>query len=339
MSTSNSSSQIGYVQLETPAYGTIPNSTGTATLANADAFRLISLETSAETGLLDRPSKTASLSRTVGILGKKGGTWRTTVELAGSGAAGTAPDIDPFLQAFFGAAPTISSGVSVSYALADASPSLAIWNFRDPSTMEQLVALGAIVSQASIDITQERSTMELSGPCRYVTPSEGFAGLDSTAKGGLTAFPARPSSPTYAGTMALGLYGSSTLDGSAYTTLRSLRINIDTARSLIDNVLFNGAYAGSPQQGIRNVTVDFELTDEDTVANESLKAKARAKTSMDLVFVVGATAGNIWTITLNDVQLTSPGYDDSQPSWGARFTGVAHASSASATDELTLVLT
>ncbi len=42
MSTASSQSQIGYVQLES-AYGTVPNGTGTATVANGDAFRLIKL--------------------------------------------------------------------------------------------------------------------------------------------------------------------------------------------------------------------------------------------------------------------------------------------------------
>jgi hypothetical protein len=338
MSTANSSSQIGYVQVET-TYGEIPNSTGTATVANADAFRIINLVTKGDTGDIQRPSKTTTLSRTVGMLGKKGGSWSTRVELAGSGTAGTAPDIDPFLRAAMGKAGTVSAGVSVSYALEDASPSLSIWNFRDPSTMEQLVAMGSVVQSMRINVSQESSEIEFSGACRYVTPSEGFAGLDSTAKGGLSAFPARPASPTYAGIMALGLYGSATLDGSSYTTLRSLSISADFARTLIDNVLFNGAYAGQPQQGIRNITVDFELTDEDTVANESLKAKARAKTAMDLVFVIGSTAGNICTVTLNDVQLTTPDYDDGQRSWGAKFSGMAHAASETAKDELTIVFT
>jgi hypothetical protein len=338
MSTANSSSQIGYVQVET-TYGEIPNSTGTATVANADAFRLINLVTKGDTNQVARPSKTTTLSRTAGILSKKAGNWSTRVELAGSGAAGTAPDIDPFIRAAMGKAGTVVASTSVTYALEDASPSLSVWNFRDPATMEQLVALGAIVASLRVNVTQDSSEIEFSGPCRYVTPSEGFSGLDATAKGGLSAFPARPSSPTYAGVMALGLYGSATLDGSAYTTLRSLSISADFARSLIDNVLFNGAYAGQPQQGIRNVTVDFELTDEDTVAIESLKAKARAKTAMDLVFVIGSTAGNICTITLNDVQLTSPDYDDAQPSWGAKFSGIAHASSETAKDELVIAFT
>lgn len=338
MATAQSQSQIGFVQVES-TYGTIPNAAGTASVANGDAFRLISLATRGDTGLLDRPSKTTVLGRTVGVLGKKSGSWSATVEMAGSGAAGTAPDIDAFLQAAFGKAGSVSAGVSVTYAIEDASPSLAIYNFRDPATMEQLVALGAIVQQTRINIGQEQSTLEFSGPCRFVSPSEGFSGLDTTAKGGLSAFPARPASPTYAGVMALGLYGSATLDGNAYTVLRSLSITCDWGRSLIDNVLFNGAYAGEPQQLIRNIGVEFELTDEDTAANESLKAKARAKTAMDLVFVVGATAGNKWTITLNDVQLTNPDYDDSQPSWGARFSGTAHATNETSKDEITIVCT
>lgn len=338
MSTANSSSQIAFVQVES-TYGTIPNSTGTATLAAGDAFRVISLQTNGDTGTIQRPSKTTNLSRTVGVLGKKAGSWSTRVELAGSGTAGTAPDIDAFLRAAMGKAGTVVSSTSVTYSLDDASPSLSIWNFRDPATMEQHVALGAVVQSMRINVQQESSEIEFSGACRYVTPSEGFAGLDSTAKGGLSAFPTRPASPTYTGIMALGMYGSATLDGSAYTTLRSLSISADFGRSLTDNVLFNGAYAGEPQQAPRSITVEFELTDEDTTAIEGLKAKALAKTAMDLVFVIGSTAGNICTVTVGDVQLTSPQYDDGQQSWGVRFAGTAHASSETAKDELVVAFT
>ncbi|MEN6533792.1 MAG: phage tail tube protein [Bryobacteraceae bacterium] len=338
MATGASQSQIGFVQIEA-VYGTIPNSSGTATVANSDAFRIISLKTKGDTGEIQRPSKTTNLSRTVGVLGKKNGSWSATVELAGSGAAGTVPDIDAFLHAALGKAGTVVTGVSVTYAPEDASPSLAIYNFRDPATLEQLVALGCVVEQMKLNIGQEQSTIEFSGSCRFVSPSEGFSSLDATAKGGLTAFPTRPSAPTYAGTMALGMYGSATLDGSAYTTVRSLAITVDFARSLSDDVLFNGAYPGSPQQSIRSATVEFELTDDDSAAGESMKAKCRAKTPMDLVFVIGATAGNIWTITLNDVQVTSPDYEDGQSSWGVKYIGTAHATDESSKDEITIVCT
>ncbi len=338
MAISNSQSQIGFSQIET-TYGTIPNTTGTATVANANAFRLISLVTKGDTGRVDRPSKTANLSRTPGILGKKNGSWSTSVELAGSGAAGTAPDIAPFLHGAFGAAGTVVAATSVTYNLADASPSLSIWNFRDPAAMEQLVALGSIVGSMRFDISQDRSVIEFSGMSRYVSPSDGFASLDAPAKGGLSAFPVRPSAPVYAGIMSLGLYGSATLNSAVYTTLRSLSINAEFGRSLIDNVLFNAAYPGLPQQVVRNVTVDFELTDEDVAALIALKLKARMKEVMNLVFVVGATAGNICTITLKNVQLTVADYDESQPSWGAKFSGVAHATNATSIDELVVAFT
>lgn len=338
MATASSQSQIGYVQLES-AYGTVPHSTGTATVANGDAFRLIKLVTKADTGLISRQAKTTTLSQTAGVLGKKSGNWSALVELAGSGAAGTAPDIDAFLQAAFGKAGTVSAGVSVSYGIEDASPSLAIYNFRDPSTIEQLLALGAVVNSMRLSITQESSTIEFSGPCRYVIDHDGFAGLDATAKGGLTSFPARPSAPTYAGVPALGLFGSATLDSAAYTTLRSLNINVEFARSLPSDILFNGAYPGPPQQVTRRVTVDWSMTDEDTAALKAMKVKARAKTGFPLSFVIGATAGNIWTVGLASCQATSPDYDDSQPSWVTSFSAVANASSATAKDEMTLVCT
>jgi len=345
MSTAQSRVQFGYAQIES-AFGVINNSTGAATVANGDAFRLNSLQTDGDIATVQRTAKTGTLSITPGIPGRAGGSWSASVEVAGSGAAGTAPDIDQFLQALMGKAATVVSSTSVTYALDDLSPSLSIWNYRDPSTMVQQVAFGAVVNSCSLSVSDSASALSFSGDCKYVLDSIEYLALaDGDArKGGLTtagqaAFPVRPSSPTFAGTMALGLYGGATINGVSYSTVRSMSLQMNMARSLQKNLLFNGALPGSPQQGVREVSVSFELTDTDVAALATLKGLARAKTAVDMSFSIGATAGNILTVNLNDVILASPRYSDSQDSWGVQFSGRASASSATAKDEVTLVWT
>jgi hypothetical protein len=338
MSTAASQSQFGFVQKES-SYATIPHSSGTATLANADAFRFSKLELTGGYPLLDRPDKTGGYGQTIGIGGRKTASWSAAMTLAPSGAAGTKPDIDEFLEALFGAAGTVSAGVSVTYAFGTADPSLAIWNFRDPATMSQMVALGAVVDSMKLSLGDGYAGISFDGSARWVLDSDNFSGTDATGKGGLTAFPTRPASPSYNGAGVTTFLGTCTLNGQTYATLRSANISVGAARSLPADVLFNGAYSGTPVHGRREITVDFQLTDDDTAALIALKQAAMAKTGVTLSFAIGTTAGNICTVTLSRVVLNAPSFDDGSVNWGVSFSGKAHASVPTASDEMTLVFT
>ena len=159
----NSQSQIVFVQKES-TFGIIPNSSGTATVANSNACRIISAALDSDTALIPRPDKTSSLTELVGTRGRsQSGSNSVSMSLAGSGAAGTAPDMGPFLEASFGKAGTVVASTSVTYALEDNSvataPSLAIYNYRDPSTMEQQCAFGSIVKSTKFDFGSDVATV------------------------------------------------------------------------------------------------------------------------------------------------------------------------------------
>jgi hypothetical protein len=337
MAQSASRNQQCFVQVES-TYGTIPNSAGVASVANSNACRIISLTTNPRAGHIDRPDKTGTLSATVGVGGRKSAEWSARMSVAGSGTAGTVPNMDPFLQSAFGKAGTVASSTSVTYSLEDAAPSLSIYNFRSPSTVTQQCAFGAVVNSVRVPLNQDVAEIEFSGPARWVVDSTSFATHDTAGKGGLTAFPSAPSSPVYAGNMAVGFVGTVTLDGTTYSTIRSGNINIALSRELPMDV-FNSYYAGQPTLGVREVTVDFNLYDADDAALTALKGKAISKTSVTLSFQIGATAGNIWTWTLNNVLLDVPSYDDGSANWSLNWTGRAYASSATAKDEVALVIT
>jgi len=59
----------------------------------------------------------------------------------------------------------------------------------------------------------------------------------------------------------------------------------------------------------------------------------------DITLAMGVTAGNIWTTTLKNVQFSGIEYDESSQTRAIRFSGMANASSVTARDEITLVIT
>jgi hypothetical protein len=335
MATANSRNQLGFVQAEV-TWGTAPNTTGTSTVANGDAFLFESLLTNLAQEVIDRPDKTGILSAVQGINGKKASTWSMRCALALAGSAGVVPDIDAILAAAMGQAGVIVGATSVTYSLADASPSFVCYNYYDPAAIIQELILAAIVQRMTIEWGGNVPMIEFSG--QGITNDSGrFSTSDATEKGGLTSFPARPAAPVTVGTPTQGYKGIITLDGVSYTTFRSGSITADFARELPGNV-YNSDHPSSPAQGVRDVRFTFELDEEDTAGFKALLLKAQNKTVWDATIQIGTVAGSILSIALKRLQFDAPPRNDGQIKLGRSFSGKAHGT-ATLKDEIALVLT
>ena len=71
-----------------PTFGTIPNSSGTASVGNANACRFIRMELNNDVAKLARPDKTGTRSQDALIGGRKVGHWSIEMSLAGNGTPG-----------------------------------------------------------------------------------------------------------------------------------------------------------------------------------------------------------------------------------------------------------
>jgi len=333
---SYSASQYGFVLPEV-TFGTVPNSSGTASVANSNAFRLTKLDPGYTRPLIVRGDKTGQASAPIGQYGRYGGQWSMACDLAGSGTAGTPPDIDAFLKATFGQS-SASAGVSVTYSFTGLvqPPSLAIFDYRDPATVEQWILAGAIVQNMKIPLNADRATVEFSGEASKPISSVLFSSLTATGKAGLTAFPARPSAPVFNGTNALGFLGGITIDGTVYQSFTSGSIDVNLNRECQKDI--PGFYWGLPMQGVRSITWNITLYDDDSTSLTTLKGKLGV-TPVAISIPIGTTAGNIWTFSSPSVLLSPPKYSDGKRAWELQLTGTAYPSVPTANDELQLVLT
>lgn len=120
---SNSLSRLerAYMQIQ-PVFGTIPNTSGTATVGNSNACRFMHMELQNETALLVRGDKTGTRSMEGMTGGRKVGRWNFSLDLAANGTPGTAPDCDPLLQAIFGQTAAVGSGTASISSSTNASP-------------------------------------------------------------------------------------------------------------------------------------------------------------------------------------------------------------------------
>lgn len=313
---------------------------GTAvTVLAANACRVIDCKMRANIPDIERPDKQPDLSPAEVVKGRYGpNPWSVRMSLAANGAAGTKPDCDPFLECAFGTAATVVAATSVTYNLNADTPSLTLYSYRDPSGMDQQIAISAIVQRMRIEFGGDVPTLTFSGDAFNIVSSADYSGHDATGKGGLGSVAARPANPVTNGVMTVGFMGSVSLDGNSYTTLRDGYIDIDFSREL-PRRNYNSRYAAAAERDVRVVTGRINLDDDDSANLNAVKLKARQKTKVPLVIGIGEVAGNIWTVTMPKILPAIPEYDDGQRRWGVGFDFRAYPTAAAALDEIALAIT
>jgi len=330
--------QRSYPQIQT-AFDAIPNSAGAATVAGSDCCLIESLTTDADQAEIARTDKTGTLDAYPTQGGRRTARGQAVLSMAGNGAAGVAPDCKNYLQAAFGKAPTISAGTSVLYTLDDLLYYLAIWNFNQPNTAEQMCAFNSLINKMVVEFGGDEPKLTFGFESGWVlTPAQiGDSNTDPLAKGGLTAFPNEPASPVVNGTFPPGFQVTATLDGTAYTTLLTGRITLDIGRELRKDT--NSAFPRQGVPGPRKVTVDFSLTDDDSAALTGLKVKAYDRTPVNVEFAIGTVAGNTWDWLVKNVILAKPKYGDEGIRRKVDFSGsMAYPTSVGAKDHLQLTI-
>jgi hypothetical protein len=332
-------SQFCFVTTES-VYGTVNNSSGTATVVNGDAVRLSGLQTDPTQPLVSRDVKTGYLTPLVQIPGRPVCSWSMNTELCGNGTAGTKPDIDDFLAAAFGKASVAVSSTSVTYSLADnlaatPAPSLSIFNFRDPATTIQQIAAGAVVKTMSLSFNDNGpQKVSFSGPCKYVIENHRFSAEPTANKCGLTAFPARPTTPVFNGSPVLGWNVTGSIGGNTFATLRSASLSVDFNRELQMDV-FNAGLAIGVMQGTRSWPIELSLYADDS-ANFIALIAALTGTAQNVIIAVGNVAGNIHTFTLNNILFDRETLDSSARNWSVKIKGSASGVNC---DEASYVIT
>lgn len=341
MSILNPDQQRLFVQSTNPWAAAVPNSTGSATVATADGVQFIDCNLSADSNKIKSRVRSGNLGQLAPRRGRRTASFSLEVPLQGSGTAGTVPDMDAILIGLFGAAGTVSAGVSVTYAIAAVNVGLTLWKFKDPagSNAPNQVGVGALINEFEISGGEEaESSLVVRGPLVDVIEKPNFSSLTTAEKFGLTSFPSEPAATTFLGTPALAFTGSVTINGVSTFQLRSFRITGNMGRNLR---YAHGQYAVSvPNNVPRSILVDFSLYEEDTANQAALRHLGRTGGTFDASIVIGETAGNIFTFPLNNLVIGTVTEESGGAESILNFNGCeASITNASSNDELSVVLT
>jgi len=238
------------------------------------------------------------------------------VELAGSGAAGTAPKYSPAMKAA-GMSETLSAGVSATYAMVSAGEvSTDLYFFVDG---RKHPILGALMSAKFVMEAGKAPYIEYNFIGLYVTPVD--AANPALTLTGWT----KPVAFNKLNTTTLTLHGYA---------IKASKVEIDLGNAL-DYI--NRPNTESVRWTDRQTKATFTF-EEELIAGKDFWTPINAATDGALSIIHGTAAGNINTFAAANLQITRPKM--SQDRGIAMLTVEAHVKpSAAGNDELTLVQT
>lgn len=297
-----------FVQKQT-AFGTFNNTSGTWTNTGAIWLRSSRVTLTQTSPILDTPYHTGTGSQIVGTVGRRSGcTFELEFPLIPPGITATNPDADPVFSCAFqadGAAGVYALGVAVK-------PMSILWyDLSGGSSPVHRYAHTCIVKQLVFTFNGEFPMVKVSGACSWVGLSSQFSlytGKDLPAAGGLTTYPALPTSGapiTVAGIEIPGQYTTFTMDSNLMDEMRgNPTLTIDTGMELITDTL-SSSYPKAAVGGKRRVGLDgLKFVSNDGASIKNLQAKSFTKASIPVSIVNNAgVAGSIVTMTLPIVQL------------------------------------
>ena len=244
------------------------------------------------------------------------------------------------------------SRVKVSYTFVDAITQFALWSFRTPSTLDQRVGNNCVVTEATFNINQDVATWSANGDCFWVADSINFSLLDTYQQGGLVLFPTEPATPVTNGTIIPGFTGrfvagqsvatttAATYAAGAYTfpTIRNGTIRVQTQNQLVRDT-FGSYYPTLTEGDVRNITLSFNVYDDDSTQVNTLKYWGDQKIPVDFVINLGTVIGNIFTFYLKNVYLASSVLGDGQLRFDAAYADSrATTSTLAVRDEFSLTI-
>ena len=233
----------------------------------------------------------------------------------------------------------VASRVAVVYKLSDTLiPTMDIWDFRTPSTLQQRVAWGCNVKTFKFTLNQKIADVSFSGMAGWVLDSKSVAdsSADATALGGLTTFPAEPAVPVTNGGIIPGYQGRLVANGISLIRVNAMEVSGDTGGTL-PTEYFTSQYPAPPEGDARKISITADIDDDDSVGIQALYEAALTMTSIDLVAQIGIVPGSIFLIYIRGLQLAVPNLDDGSRRWQLKFgESMAHGSSLTALDDITI---
>ncbi len=215
------------------------------------------------------------------------------------------------LQAPFTVAPATSSatGPTAGYQPAEVLNSVTIYDYWSPGTAVQRILSGAALDKLTLKVNGDFHEFEFSGEAQDVVDSSSF----QANQAGLTAFPAEPAVAPVSYSIIPGHLGQVWLGSlpNRFFTLTAAQITLDNNVDLRERE-FGTLLPSAISPGLRSVTLDFSLYQQDNTATQALYQAARQKSPISVMIQLGQQQGQLFGMYMKSVIPEVPQFSDTE---------------------------
>jgi hypothetical protein len=215
------------------------------------------------------------------------------------------------VNAPFTTAPTAGStfNPTVTFFPGDTLPSCSLFDYWSPVTALQRVLSGAGVDEFSMDINGDYQEFHFSGVAQDIIDNASF----SDSMGQLSAFPAEPALGPFHPSIVPGNLGQiwMGLEPNRFATLTRGELKLQNDLDTRSNE-FGSSLPRALAPGLRKVSFDFSLFEQDDAATMELYQAARQQSTVPIMLQVGQTPGQLFGAYMKSVMPEIPEVDDSQ---------------------------
>ena len=225
--------------------------------------------------------------------------------------AATVDDHTVQLNAPFNAPPTSNSpaGPTITYRPSLDLNSVSIFDYWSPGSSVQRILSGAAVNRMKVSVNGDYHEFEFSGPACDVVDSSSF----EAGEAALTSFPVEPELtgmeypiiPGHLGQMWLGS------TPNQFFTITKADLTFENALDLRGRE-FGATLPRAISPGMRSVTLDFSLYQDDQAATRALYQAARQRSPINVMIQLGQQQRQLFGIYLQAVILEVPEFDDTE---------------------------
>ena len=184
-----------------------------------------------------------------------------------------------------------------------------MFDYWDPSGAVQRIVEGGAVDKLTVKVNGDFQEFDFSGPSRDLLDSASF----TSGEGGLTQFPAEPSTTGFDYTIVPGHLGEVWMGvpQAEFLTLTSAELTLDNAVELRVRE-FGSDYARCIAARQRKVTLNFELFEMADAQTAALYQAARQRSPIGVMFQLGEQAGQLFGAYMPAMVPEVPEYDDGE---------------------------
>ena len=211
----------------------------------------------------------------------------------------------------FSTAPQTGSALAptATFFPGDELPSCSLFDYWTPATALQRVICGAGVDDFSLEVNGDYQEFQFAGMAQDIVDSVSF----SNGTGQLTAFPAEPANAPADYSIVPGNLGQIWMgvEPNRYATVTQAGLRLRNDLEARANE-FGSQVPQFISPGIRTVTFDFRLFEQDDQATRELYQAARQQTAIQIMLQLGQTNGQLFGAYMKSVLPQVPEVDDSQ---------------------------